>query len=149
MSSKDLHPSVKEFKQFISKRPKLIKHVREQGGSWQTYYEKWTLLGEEDSYWEQFKEGSEVKAESKSKNAENDTNDTEGSKDTNQKEFMGQVMDVIEKVDLNKVQAHISQLNGAIQNIQSLVGQFQQMKKQVPAKGESSVPKSPFHFGKD
>lgn len=152
MSSKNLHPSVKQFKDFVTKHPKLVKEVREKGESWQSYYEKWVLLGDEDSFWDKFKEQKEKKNEKKSSAKEETIKSAEEkeNKEENQKEFMSQLMDMIEKVDLNKVQGHISHLDGAIQNIQTLVGQFQEMKKQMPSKSaQASRPKSPFHFGKD
>ncbi|WP_345238765.1 YlbD family protein [Pontibacillus salipaludis] len=141
--SSNLHPSVAEFKEFTGRYPKLIKHVRDHRESWQPYYEKWVLLGEDDPYWNQFTEGNE----------QGKTNDqqTEGKEDhdsTNNKEMMGQFMNMIENVDLNKVQGHIQQLNGAISNIQNLVGQFQEMKKTNPTKGNAPK-KSPFGFGRD
>jgi len=53
-NEKKLHPSVIEFKHFINEHPGILKEIRKSGRSWQEYYEKWILLGEEDPYWQQF-----------------------------------------------------------------------------------------------
>ncbi|QHE52070.1 YlbD family protein [Pontibacillus sp. HMF3514] len=146
MSGNDLHPSVQQFKDFVSNHPKLVKEVKDQGASWQPYYEKWVLLGEEDSYWDPYREEEAAQ----SKNAEETKN--EASSEDNNQEFMGQLMSIVNKVDLNRVQEHIQQLNGAVQNIQSLVGQFQDMKKQLPGQSQNQERpqrRSPFSFGRD
>lgn len=135
--AKSLDPSVQEFKEFVQKYPDLVRQVRKKGESWQTYYEKWVLLGEEDPFWEQFKEES-------TKNTNKNTNKKSNSKEKSA-EFLNQVMGMVEQFDLNKVQGHLHNLDGAIGNIQTLVKQFQEMKGNQGNTG----PKSPFHFHQD
>ncbi|MCD5322561.1 MULTISPECIES: YlbD family protein [Pontibacillus] len=143
--SSQLHPSVAEFKEFVGRYPKLIQEVRQKGESWQPYYEKWVLLGEEDPYWEQFNQPTEQQKANTQDVEQEQEEDNDSGKN---KEMMGQFMNMIENVDLNKVQGHIQQLNGAISNIQNLVGQFQDMKKTNPSKGNTPK-RSPFGFGRD
>ena len=149
MSDNQLDPSVEEFKAFVRRHPKLVSQVKEQGESWQPYYEKWVLLGEEDSFWNSYREdGGSVR----SKKGETEVNQKQSTNSDENQEFMGQLMGIVEKVDLNKVQEHIQQLNGAVQNIQSLIGQFQDMKKQLPGQTQTqnrAQRKSPFSFGRD
>ncbi|MEQ6387713.1 YlbD family protein [Bacillaceae bacterium S4-13-58] len=133
--AKSLDPSVQEFKEFVQKHPDLIRQVRKKGESWQTYYEKWVLLGEEDPFWEQFKDETNTKGK-KSNSKEKST------------EFLNQMMGMLEQFDLNKVQGHLHNLDGALGNIQTLVKQFQEMKGNQGNQGNSS-PKSPFHFHQD
>ncbi|MYL33017.1 hypothetical protein GLW08_02140 [Pontibacillus yanchengensis] len=154
MSSKELDPSVQQFKEFVTKYPKLMETVKKNGESWQPYYEKWVLLGEEDEYWKNF-EGDEntsytkKKAKDATHNDQSDEKKEEASEE-DKSQLMGQLMGMIENVDLNKVQGHITQLNGAIQNIQTLVSQFQDMKKTTPNQSSStSNRRSPFQFGRD
>ncbi|WP_407268103.1 YlbD family protein [Radiobacillus sp. PE A8.2] len=137
MADKELHPSIREFKTFVKNHPGLIKDVKQNGGHWQTYYEKWVLLGEDDPSWEKFKNNSA--------DHEGDTSNGSETKKDN-KEIMNQVMKMMENVDLNKVEGHINQLNGAITNIQSLIGQFRDVKKQLPNKRQNS---GPFPMSKD
>ncbi len=61
MSDK-LHPSVREFKDFLQRHPKLVEEVRRSGRGWQEYYEKWALLGEDDSMWEKYRSKENSKA---------------------------------------------------------------------------------------
>lgn len=138
-----MHPSVQEFKLFVQQYPSLVKEVKRTGGKWQPYYEKWVLQGEEDPYWDQYKDTTE---EGKGKQ---NSKESPEKNDNNQKEMMGQFMGLLERVDLNNVQSHIHQLGGAIENIQSLVGQFKEMKKQLPSQNSNSKGKSPFYYGKD
>ncbi|MFC0524014.1 YlbD family protein [Pontibacillus salicampi] len=148
MASKSLHPTVQEFKDFALKHPKLVETVKKNGESWQGYYEKWVLLGEEDSFWDAYKDNATES--NKASSNEDDNKDKETNEEDNSK-FMGQLMGMIENVDLNKVQGHINQLNGAIANIQTLVGQFQDMKKSgdTSAAKTNETRRSPFQFGRD
>ncbi|WP_077622133.1 YlbD family protein [Sediminibacillus massiliensis] len=135
---KDVHPTVKEFKEFVKRHPLLIKEVKENHGNWQDYYEKWVLLGEEDDTWNRYR--TDATSDSQAGKTDKET------KKDKQQELTGQFMKMIENVDLNKVQHHIHQLNGAISNIQTLVGQFQEIKRQ----GNIGTKKSqPFNWSKD
>lgn len=124
-----LHPTVREFKKFINKRPKLIEEIRKNGRSWQEYYEKWVLLGEEDPMWKEFEETEEHKKNLGEKNK--------------QTELFNQLIKYAEKIDLNKVEENINQLNEAIGTVQDLIGQFQST-NQVNRK-----PRNPFQWSKD
>ncbi|KGP72457.1 spore coat protein YlbD [Pontibacillus yanchengensis] len=154
MGSKELHPSVQQFKEFVKKYPKLMETVKKNGESWQPYFEKWVLLGEEDEYWSSFKGDANTTDSSKksteSTQEDQSQEDAEEASAEDKSQLMGQLMGMIENVDLNKVQGHITQLNGAIQNIQTLVSQFQDMKKSTPNQSNSSSNRrSPFQFGRD
>ncbi|MFD1038756.1 YlbD family protein [Virgibacillus byunsanensis] len=116
MESK-LHPTIRDFKAFINKHPRLIEEVRKSGRSWQEYYEKWILLGEDDPLWEQYKVSSST---------DDDTDD--GNK--SHKELFAQLKKLTENVDLNKIQKQAHQLNSTISTIQEALGQFQASNKQ-------------------
>lgn len=143
LSKKELDPSVEEFKSFVKKHPKLIKHVRNKKESWQPYYEKWVLLGEDDDTWNRFKDEGKSSDEGKKE-------EKNGESEKNQKDFMKQMMGMVDNVDLDKVQGHINQLSGAMTNIQSLVTQFKEMRNKGQTQPQPNKPNpSPFHFGKD
>ncbi|WP_053219787.1 spore coat protein YlbD [Virgibacillus senegalensis] len=129
-----LHPSVQEFKAFVKQHPGLIEEVNQNRNSWQDIYEMWVLLGEDDEKWKNYKSGSLRGGQKQAKSEEDESQ-------TKQNQLASQFMQIIEKVDLNKVQGHMHQLNGAINNIQTLIGQFQEYKKQ------SSVKQPSFHKG--
>ncbi len=135
-----MHPSIKEFKVFVKEHPGLIKEVRSGGENWQDYYEKWILLGEDDPSWDKYKGVNSTKTN------KTDSDGSESKKD--KQELLNQMMKMVEGVDLNKVEGHVNQLNGAIANIQSLIGQFKEAKKQFPSSKKNEV-RSPFNINRD
>lgn len=113
MSDK-LHPSVREFKAFLEKHPGLVEEVRKKGKGFQMYYEKWALLGEEDHFWDQFKEKDTTKPDSKSKQGK--------------AELMERLVQISEHIDLDKLQKQADNINNTITTVQGLLGQFQSSK---------------------
>ncbi|MFD2043989.1 spore coat protein YlbD [Ornithinibacillus salinisoli] len=114
--SDDLHPKIVAFKQFINDHPKLREEIRKSGRSWQEYYEKWVLLGEDDPMWQEF--------------GEDDNKSTK--KSGNKSEFFNQLMKLTENVDVDKVQKQVHELSGTVSTLQELLGQFQDKKKANP-----------------
>lgn len=125
-----LHPSVVAFKQFMNKHPKLIKEIRKKGESWQEYYEKWVLLGEDDPMWQPYKETEEEK--------------TTQSKQHH--ELFKQLTKLMNYIDFNKVQQQVNQLSDTINMIQDLL---QNYSKQQDATDHTSKRKQPFHPFRD
>ncbi|KGX88570.1 spore coat protein YlbD [Pontibacillus litoralis] len=145
MSEGKLDPSVKEFKAFVQQHPKMVEVVRKKNETWQSYYEKWVLLGEDDEYWNDFK--GEVGAEKLVEDNAEPTKQTNQQADQDsENQLFTQFMNLIENVDLNKVEGHIHQLSSAIDNVQVLVNQFQDMKSSGISKQQK---RSPFQFGRD
>ncbi len=106
------HPSVQQFKAFIQKHPTLVKKVREGELNLQETYEKYVLLGEDDPAWNKYKKNYEEKNE-----------ESESSSQLYQKlwKHLGQL-------DVNQVEHHVNDLNGAIDNILTLINQFKQFR---------------------
>jgi hypothetical protein len=129
MNNNDLHPTVRQFREFINHHPKLRKEIRKRGRSWQEYYEKWLLLGEEDVYWDDYKE----------------TSSDEGGKEGNKVEFFNHLMKYAETVDIDKVQKQVHSLSGTISTIQELIDQYQGAKKGPRQSGENN----PFGWFRD
>ncbi|MFC2950221.1 YlbD family protein [Virgibacillus sediminis] len=126
MSEDKLHPSVVEFKHFVNKYPALRAEIRRSGRSWQEFYEKWALLGENDEVWEPYKTETETKASS-------------GSKEKSP-ELFSQLMKLTEHMDFNKIQSQVSQLNHSIGAVQELIRQYQKTKHTPPQ------PRDPFNW---
>jgi len=122
-----IHPSVQEFKQFINKHPKLIANLRKKGRPWQEYYEKWILLGEEDDYWERFKE---LNTDEMGKKQESNVENEDDSKKKNM-ELFSQLLKKAENMDMDKVQKQVHQLSSTISTVQEAIGQFQQNKSPI------------------
>lgn len=137
LGNQNLHPTVVDFKNFINNHPKLLKEIRKSGRSWQEYYEKWILLGEDDPYWEVFKHDTEKKEEKKS-------GEKEGNVKEKSTELMNQMMKYAENIDVNKVQGHVHQLSNAIGSVQELLEQFQTSKQP-----EQPVRRDPFDWRRD
>ncbi|RYG74057.1 hypothetical protein EU245_04100 [Lentibacillus lipolyticus] len=109
--SDNLHPSVKEFKEFLQRHPKLVEEVRRSGRGWQEYYEKWALLGEDDPMWEKYRS--------------EETSKTGKKKTGGKKEMMEKLVQMSENIDMDKFQSQVDNINSAITTVQELLHQFQ------------------------
>lgn len=142
-----LHPKVQEFKQFIQQHPELIRHVRENKESWQPYFDRWMYYGEDDPYWDRFKEKPGTRGKSQGK-----------------QEGLQKLFNMLENMDLDKVQKNIEQISGALNNVQSIMSQFQKQKGHSPFSQASPPfqrqrpfppfqrqerPENPFFYGND
>lgn len=136
MTNKQGRQEIETFKKFVQQYPGMIREVRNGGKKWQDFYEQWVLLGEDDPSWDKYKQVDGTVSE---------TNPSSGKKQG--QGWMKQMTELMEKVDMEKVEGHIGQLNGAITNIQSLISQFQDMKKQAPSTNKPvNNNRPPFHF---
>ncbi|WP_373895914.1 YlbD family protein [Virgibacillus natechei] len=131
MNGNKLHPTVLEFKQFMNKHPVLLEEVRKSGRSWQEYYEKWALLGEDDPFWDNYRD-------------ENNKSKAKGEKgEQKHAELFNQLLKLTKNMDLDKVQENVHQLNNTISMIQGGLNQFQENKK------TNDTPKEPFNLFRD
>jgi hypothetical protein len=128
MSGKKLHPSVLQFKEFLQKHPHLIKKVRNGETTWQTLYEDWYLLGEDDPKW-------------KASSSEDRKKDTAAGKH----QILQQLLSTFKNMDIDQIQLYIQNLSSAIETVQGILSQFQQNQGQE----ESSERRDPFLFRRD
>ncbi|WP_223700351.1 YlbD family protein [Sutcliffiella deserti] len=132
MATKEKHPSIDKFKEFVKKHPKLAQEVRDKKKTWQVIFEEWYLLGEEDESWKSFKD----------ENAQDKNESTEKKSDV-----IPLILQSLKNMDANQMQYHISNVNSAIGNIQQLLQQF------IPGSSKGNTPsqgaKNPFSFRKD
>lgn len=113
--------SVSGFKKFVNQHKDLLIEIRKSGNSWQYYYEKWVVLGEDDSYWEQY-------------------TDKVNKKDKNENEVVEKLIKFTENIDLDKIENRINQFSNAINMIQELMGEFVNQKKVEPKEDNESRP---------
>ena len=132
MSGKELHPSVKKFKEFIKNNPNLLLEVREGTTTLQELYKEWYLLGEEDSRWE------------RSADAKANKNEDSGKGES---DWMGKIMGVLKKMDPEQFQGQIHNISQAIGAIQGVLAQF--TGNQPQDGGAPNRPSHPFEFRKD
>ncbi|EDL64726.1 YlbD family protein [Bacillus sp. SG-1] len=131
--AKKLHPKVKEFKEFVQKHPKIAAEVKKGTATWQDLFEEWYLLGEEDSRWNEYKEGEPKQEKKESKG------------------FMDQIGGMLKNMDPDQMQQHINSLSQAIGAVQGVLSQFQSTNTtSAPEQNETPQrPRHPFSFRKD
>ena len=110
MDDSKLHPSVQDFKLFLKSNPKIVKDVRMGKKTWQELYEDWSLLGEEDEVWNEYKGEKKVEEEPKK---------------TEKGEFISQLLNQLKKMDPDQIQKQIGNVSQALGAIQGVISQFQ------------------------
>ncbi len=128
--------SIERFKAFVKKHPGLAKEVREHQKTWKEIYEEWYLFGEEDEMWKEYKNSKPSAERSNKKKSDKGNSD-----------FINGMLSSLKKMDINKMEKHLSSMSGAIGNVQQILEQFQTFKgsnNQGPSR-----PRPPFHNFKD
>ncbi|MGM0902590.1 MAG: YlbD family protein [Bacillota bacterium] len=135
---KTIHPSIQQFKMFVKENPGMIKEVRNGNATWQELYEEWYLLGEDDSRWESYREGSQVSRKQK------DSEEKEKSG-----EWMSKIINTVKNMDQEQLQGQIGNISQAIAAIQGVLSQFQGSQQPSNPSSNRDAPQSPFSFRKD
>ncbi|WP_164462165.1 YlbD family protein [Bacillus sp. FJAT-42376] len=130
MTSKKQHPKVEEFKEFVRKHPKIIEEARKGTKTWQEFYENWYLLGEQDAYWNDFR----------------DANTEAGGKEE-EKGFVTQLFSAVKKMDANEMNLSLSKMSNAVSTVQNLLETFGVSKGS--GSGSPGGANRPFSFRKD
>jgi len=140
MSDKQLHPSVKQFKEFVKENPHIIQEVRRGDATWQQLFEEWYLLGEEDARWS----SEQNTGLGTDKKEETGTN-------TSKSLWMSSIMDSLKNMDQNQLQGYIANINQALGTIQGVISQFSPNSgtSQNASKEKVQQPTGPFSFRKD
>jgi len=134
MAEKNLHPSVKKFKEFVRNHPHLMNEVKSGEKTLQELFEEWYLLGEDDPKW---------KETSTKKNDKSEENETDGETT----DLIRNLLSSIKNIDIQQLQKHIGTVQNAIQSFQEIIGQFQptEAEKQERKNGPHHL----FSFRKD
>lgn len=120
MEEKEVNPSIIQFKQFITTRPHLIKEVRNEETSWQSLYEDWVLLGEDDPRFEVKDEGKE--------------------KQNDSMKWVSELMGKVDQQNFERIMIQISEIISAVQGMLSNVQKpSQQTKTAEPKKHPFSL----------
>ncbi|CAG9619838.1 YlbD family protein [Sutcliffiella rhizosphaerae] len=130
MATKEQHPSIAKFKDFVKRHPKLSEEVKGKKKTWQELFEEWYLLGEEDESWKSYRV---------------DGKDEEGK--GSKSDVIPQILQSLKKMDANQIQYYLNNANSAIGNIQQLIQQF--LPQTTKGTSTSSGVKNPFSFRKD
>lgn len=131
--TKNLHPSVRQFKEFVKRHPRILEEVRKGNATLQELYEEWYLLGEDDSRWDKYKNDSQNNQAKKS-----------------DKDFFESLINVFKNIDANQLQTYIATLSEALGALQNLISQFQSgLGGDSSAHHRQNKLNSPFQFRKD
>lgn len=115
LSQHEIKEKLNEFKQFINSKPELIESIRKNDDILQTYFEKWIVLGPNDSYWKEKNSG----VTNKTYDSMDETADTPGYSD-----FVRQLTSYLEKFNIEKIEDHMGSLNETIRLVQDFIGNF-------------------------
>ncbi len=141
MDDSKLHPSVREFKQFLKDNPKVVRDVRLGKKTWQDLYEDWSLLGEKDERWTEYKDDAKM------------TETVEENPPKGEKiELVSQLFNQLKNMDPEQIQKQISNISQALGAIQGVISQFQSSSgKNEQSQSPSAPPasKHPFSFRQD
>ncbi|WP_139891307.1 spore coat protein YlbD [Bacillus sp. D386] len=133
MDDSKLHPSVQDFKLFLKSNPKIVKDVRMGKKTWQEIYEDWSLLGDQDEVWNEYKEEKKEKDETEK---------------TDKGEFISQLLNQLKKMDPDQIQKQIGNFSQVLGVVQGVISQFQSS-----GQSESAPPSvqnnHPFKFRQD
>jgi hypothetical protein len=133
MAYKKLHPSVEEFKKFVTNNPKVLEEVRNGKASLQELYEDWYILGEEDERWDSLRSVKKTKQVDSGPNSD----------------WLHQMLGAFKNMDPDQVQHYIGHVNQALGAVQNILGQFQSGVTNQQVNSSQQQRQDPFTFRKD
>ena len=110
-----------EFKLFVKKRPELIKYVNSGKMTWQKFYEQWSLYGEDENVWKEYKSLDNISKENDSFSITTITN-------------------MLKKVDMDQVKKGVNSLQKVVELLQGFVAKD----SAFPSKGDVYEPRQLF-----
>lgn len=150
-SQTSLHPSVKEFKEFVKQHPGIMTEVQDGKRTLQHVYEEWSILGASHEQWNAYSstiESEQQPEETQKSSSSEQTNENQASEDSSAgstSEFLGQMMGLVKKMNVQDLQGHLTQFSSVLGNVQNLMQTFQKPQEQT-RRPESD---SPFSFRRD
>ena len=140
MDDSKLHPSVREFKQFLKDNPKIVKDVRLGKKTWQDLYEDWSLLGDKDERWTEYMDDDKAEV-------------PEAVEESPQKgdkiELVSQLFSQLKNMDPEQIQKQIANISQALGAIQGVISQFQSSSGKNDPPPSAPASKHPFSFRQD
>src|SRR5699024_3685513 len=119
--------SVQSFKVFVNKHPKLLREIRNNPKLLQMYYEKWSQLGEDHSYWQPYKEHIEMENNKK-------------------RDWLSTLMNDIQEVDFEKMQQQMNSMRQFVKMAQIILSD---QKDTLSNMKETGSKENLFHVFKD
>lgn len=115
-----LDPSILEFKYFINQYPRLCEDIQRKKTDVQSLYEKWVVLGADDSYWNKYT----VEPIDRSDHQEGRSSTSPTEKNANTNDIIQTLIQATENLDMTKVQTYVEQVSTAVDSVQDVVRQF-------------------------
>ncbi|GAE29121.1 YlbD family protein [Halalkalibacter hemicellulosilyticus] len=137
MSKHGLHPTVRQFKDFMGRNPHLIREVKENNKSLQEVFEEWNVFGEDHDHWNTYAENIEQQEPGQDQEENSGNGETASS--------LGQIMGLISRLNVNDLQQHLSQFSSVLGNVQNVIQSFQQPNQQQNQRSKDH----PFSFRRD
>lgn len=104
---------IEQFKRFVRRHPKLRYLVRNGEHTWQSLYEEWVMLGEEDSFWKSYQadgDDEEIRSTTSS------TSSGEG------QEFIKNALNYVKKLNPDDITKYINNAQKVLSLIQMFNG---------------------------
>ncbi|MFT8317237.1 MAG: spore coat protein YlbD [Sporolactobacillus sp.] len=122
MSEEKTNDAVQKFKIFLKNHPEIITHVRKNKIKWNDVFDDWVIFGESHEIWKSY--GVDVKraAAEKEKAPEKKVSSVSWDK----------ILGTIDKLDTSQWQERLDTISGALNGIQSFIGQFKQNSADTP-----------------
>jgi len=99
-----------EFREFVKRYPKLRDDVRTGKRTWQNIYEEWSILGEKDNQWADYRE------ENKQNRSANNTNNNQN---VPLNESIKNIIGYIQKLNPDSINRTLNSIQKVIQIAQS------------------------------
>lgn len=103
--------TIEKFSDFVNQYPLLLEDIRNSGEPIQTYYEKWALLGEQDPFWNKYKQNDKEKEESDK---------------LKKPDWIEEILQYSKNINLEQVQKHVHSISEAVQSLQTIISQFKE-----------------------
>ena len=123
---------IKQFSEFVDQYPLLLEEIRSSNEPIQTYFEKWSLLGDEDPFWNKYKQNHKEQKNTSNKSKKND--------------WIEEIMQYSKHVNMDQVQKHVHSISEAVQSLQSIYSKFKDKPDDIKNKVRH---KDLFHIFKD
>ncbi|MFC0473048.1 YlbD family protein [Halalkalibacter kiskunsagensis] len=142
-SKQGLHPSVKDFKQFMKEHPFLAKEVKDGRRTLQELFEEWSVLGGDHEQWSSYNQGETTGEKNGAKQQEEAEKEQSSQSAT---DALGQIMGIVKRMNVQDLQNHLSQFSSVLSNVQNVIQSFQ---KQPENQQNHRQPDHPFSFRRD
>ncbi|MFX3618362.1 MAG: spore coat protein YlbD [Sporolactobacillus sp.] len=130
MSEEKTNDAVQKFKIFLKNHPEIITHVRKNRIKWNDVFDDWVIFGESHEIWKSY--GVDVKKVAAEKEK---TPEKKGSSVSWDK-----ILGTIDKLDTSQWQERLDTISGALNGIQSFIGQFKQNSADTTTAEQNSEP---------